>query len=167
MESSLRRLVPLVLVAGLLLAAAPPVTATDPSLAAAETTMVGLLNAQRTAAGLVPLQVDARLTTIARARSTDMAVNDYFGHQQPDGRYAWDLMNAAGIVWYGAGEIIGRTAGLTLSGSVTAVAQSWQASAPHAAIISSNTFNYFGVGVAIDATGRIIWTGVFMQGPDR
>ena len=114
MTSSPRRLLPLVLIAGLLLSAAPPVAATTSptDLAAAETTMLGLLNAQRSAIGLVPLRLDTRLTAIARARSTDMATKGYFAHQQPDGKWVWDLMTAAGIKWYYAGEIIGRTGGL-------------------------------------------------------
>jgi uncharacterized protein YkwD len=167
MNTLLRRVLPLALIVGLLLTAVPPVAATDMSLADAETAMIGLLNGQRTALGLVPLRLDTRLTTIARARSNDMAAKNYFAHQQPDGLWAWDLMKAAGITYYGAGEIIGRTGGITLDGSVSVVASQWRASSAHYALITSTSYNYLGVGVAIDSSGRTIWTTVFIKGPDR
>ena len=56
--------------------------------------MVDLLNADRTAAGLVPVRVDARLMAIARARSVDMATKHYFSHTQPDGRNVFDILTA-------------------------------------------------------------------------
>jgi uncharacterized protein YkwD len=72
----------------------------------AELAMVDALNADRTAVGLVPLRIDSRLMSIARARSVDMATKDYFSHTQPDGRNAFDLLTAAKVTWYYAGEII-------------------------------------------------------------
>jgi uncharacterized protein YkwD len=164
-------ILPLTLIAGLLLTAAPAVTATTTTtittLPAAETQMIGLLNAQRSALGLVPLQLDTRLTAIARARSADMAAKNYFAHQQPDGLWAWDLMNQAGIKWYAVGEIIGRTGGIVLADSGTTVAAEWKASSAHYALITSSAYNYLGVGLAVDATGRYIWSVEFIKGPDR
>ena len=72
----------------------------------AEAKVATLLNQQRTDVGRIVLRVDARLSAIARARSEDMAAKGYFAHQQPDGDWAWDLMTAAGVKWYAAGEII-------------------------------------------------------------
>jgi uncharacterized protein YkwD len=168
MATFMRRALAIALTAGLLLASVPPVAATTiTALPDAETAMIGQLNSQRAALGLVPLRLDARLTTIARARSNDMAAKDYFAHQQPDGLWAWDLLKAAGITYYGAGEIIGRTGGVTLDGSISLVASQWKASASHYALITSTSFNYFGVGVAINSTGRTIWTTIFIKGPDR
>ncbi len=130
--------------------------------------MVGLLNQDRTAAGLVPVQTDSRLMAIARARSVDMATKHYFSHTQPDGRNVFDILNAQHITWYGAGEIIAwnNYPGLDLS---TANANSqWMNSPGHKAIVLSTTLNYVGVGLAIDAsTGKKLWTAVYIKGPDR
>jgi uncharacterized protein YkwD len=170
MNQLIRRALPLALIAGLLLASVPPVGATTTpitSFADAETAMIGLLNGQRAALGLVPLRLDTRLTAIAVARSNDMAAKNYFAHQQPDGRWAWDLMKAAGITNYGAGEIIGRTGGLSLDASIGLVAAQWKASSAHYALTTSTSYNYLGVGVASDSIGRMIWTTVFIKGPDR
>jgi cysteine-rich secretory family protein len=134
----------------------------------AEAQAIRLLNQQRVAVGAVALRLDWRLTAIARSRSTDMARKGYFDHRQPDGRYAWDLMNAASIAWYEAGENIAWNNWTALRDSATGAATQWRNSAPHYAITINRNFNYFGVGVAIDAaTGKKFWTAVFMKGPDR
>ena len=65
------------------------------TISQAEQAMVDALNADRTAAGLVPVQVDSRLMSIARARSVDMATKHYFSHTQPDGRNVFDILTAA------------------------------------------------------------------------
>ena len=142
--------------------------ASDLTPAQAEAQVVSLLNGQRAAVGKVALRVDSRLTAIARSRSTDMVVKGYFDHQQPDGRWAWDLMTAAKITWYEAGENIAWNNWNTLSDSATGAATQWRNSAPHYAITTDARFNYFGVGIAVDAaTGKKFWTAVFMKGPDR
>jgi len=144
------------------------VAAAEPSNSAAEQELVRLLNAERAKAGLVAVRVDARLTAIARARSADMVAKDYFSHQQPDGRNVFDLINAAGIAWYGAGEIIAWNNWPTLMDSAAQARNGWMASPGHRAIVLSTTYNYVGIGLAVDpATGKKLWTGVFLKGPDR
>src|SRR3712207_199520 len=97
-----------------------------------------------------------------------MVVKGYFDHRQPDGRYVWDIMSAAGITWYDAGENIAWNNWSTLADSATQAATQWRNSAPHYAITTDRDFNYFGIGLSVDAaTGRKFWTGVFMKGPDR
>src|SRR3954454_22803757 len=88
-----RRLSALALVVVAAFAVAAPgqvaATATAPDVAtitAAESAMVRALNPDRAAAGFVAVRVDARLMSIARARSTDMVAKSYFSHTQPDGR---------------------------------------------------------------------------------
>jgi uncharacterized protein YkwD len=61
-----------------LLAAAAPASAT--TLRQNERTILAELNKARTARGLVPLKVDPRLQTAARAHSVDMLRRDYFSH---------------------------------------------------------------------------------------
>lgn len=168
MSTILRLIAPLALVGALLLPAVPPVAAADTTATAeAEQQVVALLNRQRAEVGLVPLRVDIRLRTIARARATDMAEKDYFAHQQPDGRWAWDLMTEAGITWYGAGEILAANSAAELSESATSAAQQWRDSSTHYAIVTGRDYNYFGVGLAVDAAGKKIWATIFLKGPDR
>src|SRR5262245_43129832 len=156
---------------GLLVAShfAPATAAADPwTVSQAEQEMIKLLNADRTAAGLVPVQADSRLMAIARARSVDMATKHYFSHTQPDGRNVFNILTAQGINWFGAGEIIAWNSYPTLDVSTPNANTQWMNSPPHKAIVLSDNLNYVGVGVATDATnGRKYWTAVYIKGPDR
>ncbi len=171
----LRRCLAFGFVALVATAAVAPLTAaatttTDPNapdVSALEQTELGLLNKDRIDAGLVAVRADARLMAIARARSEDMVANDYFSHTQPDGRNVFDILSADHITWYNAGEIIAwNNYSLDLTAGVAN--SQWMGSAGHHAIIVSTDYNYVGVGFAMDpATGKKLWTAVFMKGPDR
>jgi uncharacterized protein YkwD len=147
-------------------AAAPSV----PSIAAvgsAEGSMLSALNRDRTARGLVPARTDPRLMAIARARSIDMATKHYFSHGQPDGRNVFDILSAQHIAWYSAGEIIAWNTN-AISTTTSAANSQWMQSPGHKAIVVSTAMNYVGVGLAWDSSqNRMIWTAVFMKGPDR
>src|SRR4051794_2555118 len=80
--------------------------ASSATIAANESTMVSLLNRDRTSHGLVAVRTDSRLMAVARARSADMVAHHYFSRTQPDGRNVFDLLSQRGIAWYAAGEII-------------------------------------------------------------
>jgi uncharacterized protein YkwD len=171
MVASPRRFAGAALAAALLLGASgarpAPTAAADLTISAAESLMAGTLNADRAAAGLVPIRVDGRLTAIARARSADMAAKGYFGHTQPDGRTVFGILSAKAIKWYGAGEIIAWNTWPTMSDSVTTANDMWLNSPTHRSIILATTYNYMGVGLAIDGSGKKYWTTVFIKGPDR
>jgi uncharacterized protein YkwD len=156
---------------GLLIAslAAPATASADEwTISQAEMKMVELLNANRTAAGLVPVRIDDRLMAIARARSVDMATKHYFSHTQPDGRNVFNILSAKGIKWYGAGEIIAWNNYPTLELSTYNANSQWMNSSGHKAIVMSTSMNYIGVGLAIDASnGKKMWTAVYIKGPDR
>jgi Cysteine-rich secretory protein family len=130
--------------------------------------MLDALNADRAAAGLVAVRADSRLMDIARARSVDMATKHYFSHTQPDGRNVFDIMKAAKITYFNAGEIIAWNNYPTLELSAANANSQWMNSPGHRAIVLSADLNYIGVGLAIDAsTGKKIWTAVYIKGPDR
>ncbi len=142
--------------------------AADLTVPAAEQEVVRLLNAERANAGLVALRVDARLSAIARARSADMVAKGYFSHTQPDGRNVFKLLTAGSIKWYAAGEIIAWNNWPTLADSASQARDGWMGSPSHRSIVMSGSYNYFGIGLALDAaTGKRLWTGVFIKGPDR
>lgn len=149
-------------------AAHPASAAAGTSATAAESELVSLLNAERAKVGLAKVRVDPRLTEIARARSNDMAERHYFSHDQPDGRDVSDLLDAARIVRYASGEIIAWNTRSDASDSARNARDLWMGSAPHRAIVLSRELNYFGVALAVDpSNGRRLWTGVYIQGPDR
>jgi uncharacterized protein YkwD len=171
MVGSTRRIAVVAFAAALLfgVAGAQParVAAADLTISAAESLMARTLNADRAKAGLIAVRVDSRLTTIARARSADMAAKHYFSHTQPDGRSVFDILSAKAIKWYSAGEIIAWNTWGLLSESVTVANTMWLNSPTHRSIIMATSYNYMGVGLAIDASGKKLWTAVFMKGPDR
>jgi uncharacterized protein YkwD len=137
------------------------------TITAQESAMVGLLNADRTALGLVPVRIDSRLMAIARARSADMVAKSYFSHTQPDGRNVFDILTSSRIAWYSAGEIIAWN-NYPMDSTGTTANRQWMESPGHKAIIISPNFNYVGVGLAVDpATGKKLWTAVYLKGPDR
>jgi uncharacterized protein YkwD len=148
-------------------AAATPPLVDGTAVAAAETAMVSALNADRAALGLLPVQVDSRLMAIARARSADMVAKTYFSHTQPDGRNVFNILTGQGITWYNAGEIIAWN-NYPMDSTVSVANRQWMNSPGHKAIIISNDLNYVGVGLALDpATGKKLWTAVYIKGPDR
>ncbi|HEV8516429.1 MAG TPA: CAP domain-containing protein [Candidatus Limnocylindrales bacterium] len=166
--SIVRPLLPFALAATILVALAPAGASATMSVGQAERYLTDLINAQRAQIGLRPLRVDARVQEVARARSSDMARYNYFGHTNSDGRKAWDMMSDAGITWYWAGEILAMNSWGTLEDSADAASRGWHDSSGHYAIISDVDYNYIGVGHAWDADrGAHIWTGVFLKGPDR
>jgi uncharacterized protein YkwD len=153
------------------LAAAQPVAAisgaADLSPAAAESSLVLMINADRAAVGLRPLRLDARLSAIARERSASMAASGQLSHVQSDGRTVVDMIRADGIAWYGVGETIGWNTYPSLRDSTNVVNKGWLSSPEHAAIIRSTTYNYLGVGLGLTAHGDRYWTAIFLRGPDR
>jgi hypothetical protein len=97
-----------------------------------------------------------------------MAEHDLLSHTHSGGQAVWDMMSAAGIVWYGAGEIIAYNSTSDLTASATTAVKGWLGSPPHKSIMLSTKYNYIGMGVAVSsATGRRYWAGVFLKGPDR
>jgi uncharacterized protein YkwD len=156
---------------GPILAAGRPILASAELVAqnqaSPESSLVALVNVDRAAVGLRPLLVDSRLAAIAGQRSAAMAAAGHLSHVQPDGRTAVDMIAAAGITWYGAGESIGWNTYRGLSDSMRVVNDGWLSSPEHAAIIRSTDYNYIGVGLGVTAGGDRYWTAIFLRGPDR
>jgi uncharacterized protein YkwD len=148
--------------------ASAAVTSVAPAvLSAQEAKLVGYLNADRAALGLVAVRTDSRLMAIARARSADMIAKGYFSHMQPDGRNVFDIIKSQNITWYGAGEIIAWN-NYSMDVTASTANRQWMNSPGHKAIVISPNYNYVGVGLAIDeATGKKMWTAVYIKGPDR
>ena len=69
-----------------------------------EAQMLELINRERTAAGLMPLEADPELTEVARRHSADMFARGYFAHNTPEGKDPFDRMRDADVKFRIAGE---------------------------------------------------------------
>ena len=73
-----------------------------------ERQLVSLTNQARASAGLKALRVDSALTAIARGRSKDMIVRNYFSHNiPPSGYLVFHILDTKGYCYKIAGENIG------------------------------------------------------------
>lgn len=139
----------------------PPPSAPPATLTAFEADILAGVNAQRQAAGLAPLQLDGRLVGVARERSNDMAVNNYFSHTSPTGDTAFTIMDRYGISYGWAGENLARN-NYPDSEAVAVALQDWMASQGHRENILSPHYSLIGVGAAVDAAGMKYFTLIFV-----
>ena len=114
--------------------------------------MLALVNAERQSNGLPPLEMDDRLSSVARAHSIDMAQRGYFDHTDPDGQSPFDRIGAAGIAYFAAGENIAWGAATPES-----VVKGWMDSPGHRANILNEKFTRIGIGYY-----DLYWTQVFI-----
>ncbi|WP_313342091.1 CAP domain-containing protein [Sedimentibacter sp.] len=121
-----------------------------------EQKVVELVNVERQKAGLPALKLDSAISNVARTKSKDMAVNNYFAHQSPTYGSAGDMLTKFGIKWSAWGENIA-------SGQRTpeAVVTAWMNSPGHRANILSSNFGRIGVGYVTNSNGTPYWTQVF------
>jgi len=125
-----------------------------------EARVIELVNQQRRAAGLPPLQPDPTLTEIARTRSQDMLARGYLDHLDPQtGELLFcQLLRARGM--QGGGENLFLTD--DSSGQVPEVAVTWWASSPtHYQNMVRAQYRRTGVGVAV-RSWRVYITQIFL-----
>lgn len=115
-----------------------------------------LVNVEREKNGLQPLAFDSSISNVARAKSKDMADNNYFAHQSPTYGSAGDMLKNFGINWSAWGENIA-------SGQDTPeeVVNAWMNSEGHRANILSSNFGKIGVGYVTNGSGKPYWTQLF------
>ncbi|MEO7663616.1 MAG: CAP domain-containing protein [Candidatus Limnocylindrales bacterium] len=126
-----------------------------------ETELVTLTNQARAAAGLRSLKVDAALTDMARWRSKDMAVRNYFSHTiPPDGKKVFDYLKADGYCYNVAGENIGTN---TFPDDIATetIQQGFMGSSGHRANIMGTGWDVIGIGAFEAANGAHYWTVLF------
>jgi uncharacterized protein YkwD len=126
-----------------------------------ETQLIDLVNADRAAHGLAPLQFDPSLATIARWRSEDMAARNYFSHDI-GGYQVFQVLRDWGIPYRVAGENLAYN----YHGADSAAAQAEVAlmnSPAHRANILRADYTHVGVGVAVSTDGRYLFTQLFKK----
>jgi uncharacterized protein YkwD len=158
----LRRLVvPALAACSLTAAVATPASAASPCAAgsrepahmqesALRATTLCLLNAQRSAHGLRPLRLDARLSRASRRHSRDMAANRYFAHESRDGaRFSARIARTgwmSGRSRWSIGENLAWGSGT--QATPRSIVSAWMHSAGHRANILNGGFHVIGIGAA-------------------
>lgn len=131
---------------------------TPQDVSAYEKAVVDLVNQERTSRGLKPLQIDGKLSKVARLKSEDMRDNNYFSHHSPKYGSPFDMMKKFGIQYSYAGENIA-------AGQPTPqeVMKSWMNSPGHRANILSSNYTHIGVGYVEGGSYRTYWTQQFIR----
>jgi uncharacterized protein YkwD len=106
-----------------------------------EAEMLQLVNRERVAAGLKPLEADPDLLPVARAHSTDMFERGYFSHYTPEGRSPFDRITEANVSFKIAGE------NLALAPTLTMAHTGLMNSPGHRANILRPEFGRVGIGI--------------------
>lgn len=108
---------------------------------AAEQKMLELVNQERAKAGLRPLEMDPRLTQVARAHSREMFQLGYFAHNSPVSGTPFDRMRQADIRFVVAGE------NLAYAPNVQIAHEGLMNSPGHRANILRPEFRHVGIGI--------------------
>lgn len=140
-----------------------------PSAAAAgtadtmESTVLSLVNAERTMRGLVPLRLHPGLVGLAGDRAATMASTGVFAHPS----CLSCLVKARDIQYYGVGEIIAWTSWPWGDEAAQSLFKAWKGSPLHWGILMSSTYNYIGFGVAYrGANKRTYAAGILTESTD-
>lgn len=142
-----------------------PSTATPASLAAAaniEEQVFQAINRIREENHLAPLSAAKDLNAVARSHSQDMATRDYFSHVSPEGDNLRARITRNGITnWNRIAENIAMNYGY--DNPVSVAVKGWLESPGHRHNILDQNLTETGIGVAMDAKGRIYLTQLFAR----
>ena len=106
-----------------------------------EAEMLVLVNKERAAKGLKPVEGDEELAKVARKHSVDMFLRGYFSHYTPEHKDPFDRMKADKIVFLTAGE------NLALSQTLEMAHDGLMKSPGHRANILNPRFGHLGIGI--------------------
>lgn len=139
--------------------------AADEQVRAYERAIHERVNEIRQEHGLDPLQYNEDIAAVAREHSVDMARQDYFAHESPEGEGPADRLEAFFPEHcQKIGENIANV-GLRPNDEPEAVAErvvsGWMNSPPHRKNILREGFDEEGIGVAITDDGRVLVTQNF------
>jgi uncharacterized protein YkwD len=126
-----------------------------------EKQLVALTNQARASAGLRTLKLDSTLTSIARSRSKDMIVRNYFSHDiPPSGNQVFSILDSKGYCYSLAGENIGWNT--YADDSATAqIQQMFMGSPSHRSNIMNKRWDVIGIGAYKGPSGKKMWTVLF------
>jgi uncharacterized protein YkwD len=146
-----------------LLASAGPTYAWDSGSfsSSSERELISLTNQARAAKGLRALRVDSTLTSIARWRSKDMIVKNYFSHNiPPSGKMVFSVLDSKGYCYSLAGENIGWN-NYEDSVATREIQRMFMGSTTHRANILNKRWDVIGIGAYKGPSGKKMWTVLF------
>ncbi len=151
---------------------APPSTAGEPDptipavLTEIERSLFDATNRDRISTGLPELTVDPTLIPIARLRAGDQVSRTVLSHLDDSGALGFvRLIQHARIPYAHAGENLVRlTVALPLDTAGTRAESALMQSATHRANILDPRYGRLAVGLATDATGRLVFAQLFRDG---
>lgn len=121
-----------------------------------EMEVINLVNIERQKEGLAPLNPSSALSNVARKKSEDMAVNNYFSHTSPTYGSSSNMMRTFGINSSYSGENIAKG-----QLSAQSVVRGWMNSSGHRDNIMNPNFKTIGVGYYQSSNGTNLWTQMF------
>lgn len=124
-----------------------------------EQQILGYINRDRSAAGLVPYRKWSALASVAGKRAARMASLNVLSHTAA-GPYLSTQLNNAGIQWYDWGEAIGKTSYRWGSDAAKNLYHMWMGSSPHRAMLMSTGYNYIGIGVAYRSSNHTTYASI-------
>jgi uncharacterized protein YkwD len=128
---------------------------------ASEKQLVSLSNQSRASAGLKALKVDSTLTSVARWRSKDMIVRDYFSHTILGHSYnVFHVLDQKGYCYKIAGENIGWN-NYPDDVATATVQRQFMNSSGHRANILGKAWDVIGIGAYKGSDGKKMWTVLF------
>jgi uncharacterized protein YkwD len=122
--------------------------------------MLHLLNAERRAHHLKPLQMDSKLIKSAHAHNVAMAKADEMSHQLPGEAFFADRISAAHYNWMAAGENIGWNSAMNRPGLRALERDMYNEKAPdngHRLNILDGSFRNVGIDVYFDKKHNKMW----------
>ena len=120
-----------------------------------EAQMLELVNQERAAVGLDPLEADPEMLPVARAHSADMFARGYFSHQTPEGKSPFDRIREADVRFRTAGE------NLALAPTVEIAHRGLMNSPGHRENILRPQFGRVGIGILAGGRHGIMVTQKF------
>ncbi len=127
------------------------------SLSSKERQLLKLLNSARRSKNLPELIVNEQLTRAARAKSKDMAVNNYFSHTSPVYGELEGLLNYFNINYSYAGENLAMDS----CGNIVGVHEGLMSSPDHRRNILNRNYVFVGVGIYERSDGYHYYTQLF------
>ena len=130
---------------------------TTGSITAQEENAFLLLNQDRAANGRSALELDPALCDLARLKSRDMFLNNYFSHTSPTYGSAAQMLSAYGYAFTSVGENIAHHA------TVEKAQAAFMSSSGHRQNILGSQWTKVGIGVWEDSQGFVYVTQLFVR----
>jgi len=122
---------------------------------------LGEVNRVRKANNLVPLEFSGELLEVARDYSRRMAEENFFSHNDPEGRTVRERVGHANIRWRMVGENLAYSNGYI--NPVAASMSGWMESPGHRRNILDPDWRQTAIGAWISANGTVYFTEIFIK----